>query len=228
MAITNTLYKLLRSLPVGSGSSLLEIGEANWYGDLDPQEAGLQRRDSLFEIAQEFYSRWFAPTRRVAVDGHGTATALRYNLNQPFDLGERFDVVINHGTAEHVFNIAQVFATMHQHCELGGWMIHDAPFMGWVDHGFYCLQPTLFFDVALTNCYEIHTVAVHECKSETVHYVESREHIAKLVNAGKIPNNSMLFVVLRKRVDLLFQFPMQGYYAQRLSEAGNVAWREQR
>lgn len=228
MAITRTQYDLLKNLPVAKGGSLLEIGEANWYGDLDPAAAGLTQQDDLFAIAKEFYQSWFSPERLVAVDADGTESALRYDLNQPFDLSERFDVVINHGTAEHIFNVAQVFATMHIHCELGGWLIHDAPFLGWVDHGFYCLHPTLFFDLASANCYEIHLIAVHECKSETIHQVRSREQVVSLVEQGKVPNNSMLFAAFRKRVEQEFRIPMQGYYARRLSEAGNRAWREAR
>lgn len=224
MAITATHCELLRSLPIKCGSSLLEIGEANWYGDIDPESVGLTRQENLFDIAKEFYHQWFAPERLVAVDINGSRSALRNDLNQPFDLGDRFDVVINHGTAEHVFNIAQVFQTMHDHCEVNGWMIHDAPFLGWIDHGFYCLQPTLFYDVALANCYEISLMAIHELKSKAILRLESRDHVARI----ELPMNSMLFVAFRKRVQQPFVIPIQGYYSQTLSPAGNHAWETRR
>lgn len=211
MAITATHYELLKSLPIPRGSTLLEIGEANWYGDVDPAVIlnGREEHDcltvelldrarrtgNLFTVAKAFYWRHFAPGKHVAIDCHGTPSSLRLDLNSAIDLGEQFDVVINHGTAEHIFNIGQVFKTIHDHCELGGWMIHDAPFVGWVDHGFYCLQPTLFYDLAMANCYEVAMVAIHETKSRQIIRVESRDQIGELAQAGSIPNNSMLFMV---------------------------------
>ena len=103
-------------------------------------------------------------------------------------------------------------------------MIHDAPFVGWVDHGFYCLQPTLFSDLAMANCYEVAMVAIHETKSRQIIRVESRDQIGELAQAGSIPNNSMLFIVFRKRFEQEFRVPMQGYYAGSLSGAGRKAW----
>jgi hypothetical protein len=228
MAITATTYELLKSLRVERGSSLLEIGEANWYGDLDPLTIGLDRKNDLFAIAKHFYAQWFSPERIVAIDRNGTPNALKLDLNGPIDIGEKFDVVINHGTSEHIFNIGQVFKTAHDHCDEGGWMIHDAPFTGWVDHGFYCLQPTLFYDLAHANCYEVAKVAIHEFTSRTIINVDSRTAAAQLANAGKLPANSMLFVAFRKRVDREFRVPMQGYYAGTLSAEGVKAWRDKK
>lgn len=227
MAISATQYDLLRQLPVKHGGSLLEIGEANWYGDLDPESVGLPR-GCQFETAKAFYRQWFDPSRLVAIDNNGTESALRRDLNLPIELGERFDVVINNGTAEHVFNLSQVFSTMHDHCEQDGWLIHDAPFCGWIDHGFYCLQPTLFYDLAMANCYEVHSLHVHESRSRVVIRLDSRDHAARLAEAKRLPQNSMLLAVLRKRVDSPFRYPRQGYYAGTLSTAGARAWEQVR
>lgn len=226
MAITATHHDLFRRLPISRGSSLLEIGEANWYGDLDPQSVGLTRRESLFDVAKEFYESWISPGWIVSVDMNGTENALRHDLNSPFDLGERFGVVINHGTAEHVFNIGQVFRTIHNHCEVDGWMIHDAPFTGWINHGFYCLHPTLFYDIAAANCYEVVLVAIHEAKSLAIVRMDSRDHVLRV--AEHIPNNSLLFAAFRKRVDQPFAVPMQCHYTHGASVAARKAWETMR
>lgn len=219
MAITATQYELLKSLPVERGSTLLEIGEANWYGDRET-DFPCQPTDSLFDIAKDFYRAWFDPSHNVAIDWNGSPSALRLDLNGEVNLGQRFDVVINHGTAEHIFNIGQVFKTIHDHCDSDGWMIHDSPFTGWIEHGFYCLQPTLFYDLAHANCYEIAKVAIHESKSRYIRVVESRDDI----RAECVPNNSMLFVAYRKRFDTEFRVPWQGYYAGSLSESKAKEW----
>lgn len=223
MAITDNLRKLLLLLDVPAGSTLLEIGEANWYGEADPP---IETTD-LFAAAKAFYRDWFRPSRNVAIDWNGTPEALRLDLNQPIDLGEQFDVVINHGTAEHIFNIAAVFKTIHDHCEDGGLMIHDAPFTGWIDHGFYCLQPTLFFDLAHVNCYEVVRVAIHTVGGDILS-VNGREHMAALALSGSMPANANLFVALRKYGCQPFRVPMQGYYAGTLSAAAVNAWENAR
>lgn len=241
MAISAPHYHLFKSLkpilPVGG--RLLEIGEANWYGDLDPflisDDAGdgltchtalmAARGGNLFEIAKAFYATLFAPSEIVAVDYNGSEAALRQDLNAPLDLGdETFDIAINHGTAEHVFNIAQVFATMHYKTVDGGLMIHESPFTGWIDHGFYCLQPTLFYDLAAANCYEIVMVALEHIDTGWTHRLVSRDEVSRI----EVPNNSMLFVVFRKRGDGPFKIPIQGYYSRSLSEAGVKAWETRR
>jgi hypothetical protein len=267
MAITATHYRLFKSLPLPQGGSLLEIGEANWYGDIEPDfpvecstlgniTGDSSRRRNLFEIAKAFYAATFAPSCLVAIDYNGTPIAMRLDLNQPLpgrheasnkdcpgnnlhprdefvgfcctcptgQLDEPFDVVINHGTAEHIFNIAQVFRTMHDACADGGLMVHDAPFTGWIDHGFYCLQPTLFYDLAAANCYEVVRVAIHTIEGQQIIPLEGRDHVSKLAAAGTLPPNSMLFVALRKYGDKPFKIPTQGVYAGALSAAGKQAW----
>lgn len=211
MAITKTQHQLLTQLPIRPSGSLLEIGEANWAGDLDPEAVGLRRSEDAFAIAKEFYAAWLSPSRSVAVDLNGTEQALRINLNHPLDLGEQFDVIINQGTAEHIFNIGQVFKSIHDLCRVDGWMIHDAPLLGWIDHGFYCLQPTLFCDLARANCYELHTIAIHEHTSGFVHQMSGRSGVP-----SSIPFGAMTFVAFRKRFDMPFTIPLQGYYAHRL------------
>jgi hypothetical protein len=255
MAITATHYRLFKSLPLPQGGSLLEIGEANWYGDVTHDELlrdfkddvyveAIRTRD-LFAIAKAFYASTFNPSRIVSIDQGGTTAAVRHDLNKPLpDVSIRgvvdpavsdnirslwdkcwtFDVIINHGTAEHIFNIAQVFRTMHDACAVNGLMVHDAPFTGWIDHGFYCLNPTLFYDLAAANCYEIVRVAIHTVEGQKIIPLEGRDHVASLATAGKIPNNSQLFVALRKLCDKPFKIPTQGVYAGALSAAGKQAW----
>ena len=226
MAISAPHAALFQLLPLPRGGSLLEIGEANWHGDVAP-DFPCSDTNSLFAIAKSFYADVFAPSRNVAVDINGSPEALRQDLNGPLDLGgEQFDVVINHGTAEHVFHVAQVFRTMHDHCIEGGLMVHEAPFVGWIDHGFYCLQPTLFYDLAAANRYEIVLAAMLHIDSGSYRKLDSRDHARTLAKAGEVPNDTNLFLCFRKICDRPFMIPMQGYYARTLSPDGMKAWED--
>jgi hypothetical protein len=258
MAISATHHFIIRDLfehgLLARNGALLEFGEANWYGDLNPQALmdDINRfvrdpihRDALskrltniiesggelvgFHIAKIFYEIFFAPSELQAVDFEGTQIAQRQDLNHPITLNRRFDVVINHGTAEHIFNIGQVFRTVHDYTLPGGLMIHESPFTGWIDHGFYSLQPTLFYDLADFNQYLLYGMFVQDLTTQSILQIKAREDVAELVKAKQLPENSMMFTVLKKSAgDHPFQIPIQGYYRKALSDSGMEAWRKLR
>lgn len=230
------------------GGSILELGQAEWYGDKNPYDlrdllsdtiafdscfdvadgrARLKNHDCSFLLVELFYKWLFSAWLIEAIDLHGSEWARRFDLNNELLNDPYFSsaVVINNGTAEHIFNVAQVFRTMHDACKVGGLMIHDAPVSGWVDHGFYTLQPTLFYDVARENNYEIVAIWLCEVKTKSHVVIERREQIHDLATEGKIPQNSMLLVAFRKTVDAEFKIPMQGVYAGAVSEQAVQNWK---
>lgn len=66
-----------------------------------------------------------------------------------------FDIVINCGTTEHVFNQAHAFKTIHDLTRAGGVMVHQLPVSGYPDHGFFLYTGRFFFMLASCNGYEI-------------------------------------------------------------------------
>jgi hypothetical protein len=73
---------------------------------------------------------------------------------------ERFDVVIDAGTIEHVFHVPNVLKNLHTFVKPGGRIIHISPSSNHMDHGFYMFSPTFFYDYYATNGYEIGTFQV--------------------------------------------------------------------
>jgi hypothetical protein len=75
------------------------------------------------------------------------------------DLPERyreyFDVILNFGTTEHVFNQYNSYRVMHDALSSRGVFFHQVPTVGYVDHGYFCYHPLFFKDLALANDYEI-------------------------------------------------------------------------
>lgn len=235
MAIAAPHYRCLLDLHAAGelpqGGSILEIGEANWYEDIEvPKEIGgpdpfikLGIRYFLdnYAVVKAIYEWLFATRDVVSIDLHGP-TALQLDLNGPIDLKRQFTTVFNHGTAEHIFNVANVFKVMHDHCAVGGLLIHESPFTGWIDHGFYTLQPTLYYDLARANGYAVVAVVVTQIQSQLAMRIVSREHL--LAFALHVPNNAMLFVAMRKTTDASFRVPMQGVYADAVSDEALKAW----
>lgn len=251
MAISAVQYHVIRQLflegKLPQGGRILEIGEANWYGDCDPKillddlpatcstrarlvVEGRNRGEYwLFDVAKAFYEAFFSPSHVESIDFDGPH-ASKADLNNPQAPNSRlFDVVINHGTAEHIFNIGQVFRTMHDFAATGATMIHESPFTGWIEHGFYSLQPGLFFDLAQANDYEIVGMFIEDLHGKRVIPIKQREDIYTLAEGKRLPADSMLLTVLKKGpVDKPFQIPTQGIYAKTLPERGQKAWRELR
>jgi SAM-dependent methyltransferase len=80
-----------------------------------------------------------------------------FDLNQkdlPKALINRFDVLYNGGTLEHVFDIATALQNCFKMLKVGGTIIHAGPTNGWIDHGFYQFSPTLFNDYYSVNQFE--------------------------------------------------------------------------
>lgn len=267
MAISAPHYRALKQLFVREQlpqhQPLLEIGEANYYGDMplgvlldDIATLGGERAERLtarfhelfesesttiggvtnhrvkprtewaiFDLVKLIYDLYLQPTSCEAIDLTGTPAALKHNLNYPLDLGRQFGTVINHGTAEHIFSVGNVFKIMHDHCAAGGLMIHESPFTGWIDHGFYCLQPTLYLDVAATNSYELLYLAVTDIDQNELREIRSREELLDLAASKELPNNGMLFVASRKQENRPFRVPEQGYYAGTLGKQAAAAWK---
>lgn len=73
----------------------------------------------------------------------------------PGDMREAFDLVMNHGTTEHLLNQYNAFKCVHEFTAPGGVMIHSLPFQGYVDHGFFSYSGKFFNRLAEFNGYEM-------------------------------------------------------------------------
>jgi len=87
---------------------------------------------------------------------HGTNTILfDLNVHAPGPkLSGRFDLVMNFGTTEHVFNQLRSFQTIHDLTKVGGVIYHDLPMAGYVNHAFFRYDPLFFTTVRPANGYE--------------------------------------------------------------------------
>lgn len=254
MAITHIEYSFVRRMAkqglFAQNPKILELGQSNWYGDVsldkllndiglfvaDQERAealkvkavGLaqaQEQHWLFGLGDVFWETFLGPHTYHAIDLDGVdERALKYDLNEPVPLEESFDVVCNFGTAEHVFNVYQVFKTVHDLTKTGGWMLHGLPFQGWIDHGFYNVQPTLFFDLVAANGYGKGAFLYAEISPPNIVQIDGRETVHALAEQGKIGANAMLFAALRKLEDSPFKAPMQGYYGRRLDAKAVQRW----
>jgi SAM-dependent methyltransferase len=93
---------------------------------------GLFRREEIGTLY-----RVFGYDRYRSIDLADSRADWHCDLNHPIDIPERFDMITNFGTAEHIFDIAEVFRSMHALLRPGGIQLHVMPAYGDVNHGFY-------------------------------------------------------------------------------------------
>jgi len=85
------------------------------------------------------------------------------NLPIPGELRERFSVVYDGGTIEHVFNIPQAFKNCMEMVEVGGHFAQANVANNWTGHGFWQFSPELVFRIFTpANGFQIEAVLMHE------------------------------------------------------------------
>lgn len=104
---------------------------------------------------QQAFYRIFGFQHYESCDALDKRAQHRLDLNVAVPELGPFDCVTNFGTSEHVFNIAEVFSSVHRLLRLGGLALHVLPSCGDLNHGFYSIHPTLYLDVARANNYEV-------------------------------------------------------------------------
>jgi hypothetical protein len=171
----------------------------------------LTQAGSGFELAKLVYRALFDYASYTAIDIEpGGPHRILQDLNEPFDLGTRYDICINNGTSEHVFNQANVFKAMHDHTRAGGIMMHYTPCLGWTDHGLFNAQPRMYFELAGANDYEMCLACL--ATETNLHSMVPGTITDALLQQHPDLREAEACVILRKRSNQPFIFPMQGQY----------------
>jgi hypothetical protein len=234
------LFKKIHSLGLPAPRRLLELGEASLYGDVPRQElfadvkawgvkeqfirlcdlihGGKGNAGVGWDLAKVVYGVFLGCTHVDSIDLHGSEKSWKVDLNFAEEFyAAKYDIVFNTGTAEHVFDIANVLRFAHDETNPGGLMIHCFPFAGLIDHGFWQVNPTLIFDLARANNYEILwlTLSVIDGPLTWLNPETARTDIRNMARDRKIPENSWLHVVYKKSTGpQYFEIPRQSIYCE--------------
>jgi hypothetical protein len=132
------------------------------------------------------------------------------DLNCPQDLGE-YDLVIDPGTIEHCFNIAQAAFNLAGAVKQGGHIVHSLP-MTTLNHGFYNINPTWVHDFYGQNGFKVekclgYTKAV---KGQGAAIFEPPHHQRFL----DCPNDVTMLVVAKRVVKQNLKWPTQQKYLE--------------
>jgi len=124
------------------------------YSGLTWCELGNQRYEKA--PAKKAYEK--SNVKHTSIDINGLDGAIPLDLDKPVpsSLENKFDIVTNYGTTEHVNNQYSVFKNIHVMCKVGGLMIHGVPAINnWPDHCRYYYSELLFRTLAVLCNYVV-------------------------------------------------------------------------
>ncbi len=152
-------------------SSILELGPQDFFFDRSQLHQIAERRvgtaaattaaNLIFDVQPAFPQRQaafysiFGLQEYMSTDPYDPRADIRLDLNVAQCADRQFDVVADFGTTEHVFNAGNVFVFTHNALKVGGIAIKVLPTYGDNTHGFYNIHPTVYFDIARVNGYEM-------------------------------------------------------------------------
>jgi len=164
MAIPDTLAVRLIEIVKNNNLSgnFLMLGRQRWIGKRRKRSAILFEEalekylpgiseDDLKNPDNEYSETFFKKLGFRQVDsmdfsGFENASIIQ-DLSQPLlpELEERFDVVYDGGTCEHVFDLPTAYRNINKMLKPGGVLIGHSPSNNWVNHAFYQICPEMVF-----------------------------------------------------------------------------------
>jgi hypothetical protein len=181
MLIDRLIYLQTQGHLSAGKSKIIDIGPQNVYhltrekirAFLDRQGTVISGRALESEIDRLIYFSTPRPNERTTMLSEITdLTPIEYNsfdvcpglktdildLNYdalPEKYLEYYDIALNFGTTEHIFNQFNAFKVIHDAIKPGGVIYCDLPATGYLDHGYYCYTPLFFRELAEANEYEL-------------------------------------------------------------------------
>ena len=202
------------------------------------QKKNLNNLSSSESFTTEDYFKSVGFKEYKSIDINGAYNSLQFDLNknilETYSYKEEYDLVINNGTGEHVFNQYALYLNFHNLTKLNGVMLNILPFIDWINHGFYNFNPIFFADLAASNNYEIIKISLanrngFELKLndenlsilfEQIKPNRNDSKFEKMIDIAKtkLGKNILLVVITRKLSENPFKIPLQGKY---LSDVSN-------
>lgn len=132
----------------------------------------------------------------------------------PYPARWGYDLVLDVGTLEHCFNIAQAAINMASLVKQGGFIFHENPF-NWGNHGFYGLNPTWHSDFYSVNGFRL---IEYQMVDQEYNVVQNVPPTQRFIYVDREVN--LFAVAQRERIQPLI-YPVQTKYKKVIPAAGD-------
>lgn len=130
----------------------------------------------------------------------------RFEIPRP---REKFDLVVNVGTTEHLANPVAAFALMHELCALGGIIFHDVPLFGFGNHGLINPTPKFWHALHWMNRYHPMSIKIYQFDESAVDKGNIyHDYLNYMVGLSEIKNITYFIrAIFKKTSDMVFVVP---------------------
>ena len=158
-----------------------------------------------------------------------------HDFNQPLpaDLANRFSMVLDGGTIEHVFNVPQAFKNCMEMVRVGGHFIQVNAANNYMGHGFWQFCPELIYRIfSPDNGFQIKAVLMHEPDKMLRHgasagaWYKVEDPAAHHCRVELINHRPTYICTIAQRVEdkrIFERFPQQSDYVEAWAQAQNPA-----
>jgi hypothetical protein len=169
--------------------------------------------------ADEFFG-FLGTQEMVTVDRSDFEGAtLLHDLNDRFPekIRGHFDLVVDGGTLEHIFNYPAALRNCLELIRVGGHFVTFTPASCQMGHGFYQFSPELFYRVfSAENGFAIRKLVLFECLKEDSAYYEAKDPAVTQQRSELFSSRPMQMAVLAQKIADVPVFaapPQQSDYA---------------
>ena len=177
------------------------------------------------DYSDGFLAGYLGVTEKTIMDAsayEGADTVHDLNLPIPESLREAFDVVIDNGSLEHVFNFPTAIGNLMSMVKVGGSLFISTPANNLCGHGFFQFSPELMFRVFTEeNGFELQRVLLTEALFPSVEMSAHRDAFEvvdpEMVKSrvGLISSGPVTMLVEAKKVaakEIFSKYPLQSDY----------------
>lgn len=212
--------------------SVITLGRQHFFSDVKTfhslatdMAAGHTVRNAEFpdQFAEPLFKMLGADSvDSMDVSSYEGATVL-HDMNNPIpdNLKERYDLVFDGGTLEHVFNFPQAIKNAMQMVKKGGYFMGINPCNNQLGHGFYQFSPELYFRImSEENGFTVVKIFVaKDSESGKWYEVKDPHEVHERVTLVNDDETSMIVIAQRVAVtDIFKQTPQQSDYASTWKE----------
>ena len=154
-------------------------------------------------------------------DYEGATDLLDLNQEIPERYSERYSMVLDGGSLEHVFNFPVAIKNCLEMVQVGGHYLATSPMNNFVGHGFYQFSPELYSSIfSEVNGYQLVSMLVHEETplAKWFSVVDPASVGARVSLINKVPTIIMVIAKRIQKTQIFEAAPQQIYYARKWDE----------